>query len=183
MSLRCAHVLLMLLTEASRALERPPTFVLNLDAAPRQRWHGALALVLEAHDYASGFLPIFAAHNLTLFDRLPADAYPVLGRSLERHWPERAEELRGIADDFASYGHHVGYEYLAAWVWFHELAHSDLSNLTNSRACTAMLARDATSGTTLHVGNMDQAPPAVRNVTLHVRATRGSRTIFEGVDW
>lgn len=178
-----AHVLLMLLMEALHALERPPTFVLDLDAAPRQRWHGALSQVLSAHNYASGFLPIFAAHNATLFNRLPVDAYQTLGRSLEQHWPERAEELRGISDDFASHGHYVGYEYLAAWAWFHELAHSDISNLTDSRACTAMLAFDATSGTTLHVGNMDQSPRAVRNVTLHVRVTRGGKTIFQGVDW
>jgi len=31
----------------------------------------------------------------------------------------------GISAGFASYGHVVTVEYLAAWAYFHELAHTD----------------------------------------------------------
>ena len=39
-----------------------------------------------------------------------------------------------------------------------------------------------------HVANMDQSPPNVRNVTLHVRfmnstAGRPQNALYEGVDW
>ena len=43
-------------------------------------------------------------------------------------YPDEAEELRGIADDFAAAGHaEISYLYPAGWVWYHELAHSALA--------------------------------------------------------
>ena len=44
--------------------------------------------------------------------------------------------------------------------------------------------REAAAGGTLHVGNMDQSPPSVRNVPLLVKFFDGNgSTKFEGVDW
>lgn len=173
---------------ATSALEAPPIFVLNTSLPPRQRWKGALSLVLAKHDYASGFGAIFAYHNASLFSKLPVNAWGVLATSIETHWPEQADELRGVADEFAAVGHpEVSFDYLAGWVWFHALAHSSVMDRATAarvgRECTALLARDA-DGHTLHVGNMDQAPSNVRNVTLHIKFVRGDGSeLFSGVDW
>lgn len=176
-----------LTTLATLSLSAPPSFTLDLDLPPRQRWRGALSKVLSTHSFEDSFLPVFAEHNLTLFQRLPATAWPVLTASIEKFWPEQADELRGISDEFVAHGHQVSYEYLAGWVWFHELAHSSALHAAPGhpffdRECTALLAHSE-AGATLHVGNMDQSPPAVRNATLRVRFVRGGATLFEGVDW
>ena len=187
-------VRLLLLTTSyhvALALETPPLFTLNLDLPPRQRWRGALGLVLAAHDFESGFLPTFSQHNSSLFNHLPASAWPVLTTALSTYWPEQAEELKGIADDFAAAGHpEITYDYLVGWAYFHELAHSDAlkDSAFYSKECTALLARvpggaDGDQASTLFVGNMDQSPPSVRNVTLRVRFTKGNTTVFDGVDW
>ena len=181
--------MLSLLPLASLCLSAPPTFSVNVSASPRLRWKGAVGSVLAAHDFASGFGQIFEYHNRTLFSRLPAHAWDTLASSIDTYWPEQGQELRGIADDFAAHGHaEVSYPYLAGWVWFHALAHTDAWNQSATdasvaRECTALLARGATGGT-MHVGNMDQSPPAVRNVTLRVRFVQSDGSlIFEGVDW
>jgi hypothetical protein len=176
------QLFLSLLLATANAFEVPPLFTVNLDLAPRLRWNGALAAVLRTHSFEDGFLPIFEEHNRTLFDNVPTSAWPRLARSLEDHWPDHAEELKGIADEFSAAGHRVSFEYLAGWTWFHELAHSDVAAKSmETRECTALLARDS-SGATLH-GNMDQSPTAVRNVTLRVRFVRGGKRVFDGVDW
>ena len=177
-----------LLVAPVRMLRAPPTFTMDLSVAPVQRWKGALASVLRQHPWEYSFLPIFTQHNASLFSRLPLRAWNVLTASLDTFYPDHAAELRGIAAEFAAHGHaDVTFQYLAGWVWFHELAHTDVVDDSarhgSARECTAMLARDMV-GNTLHVGNMDQQPPAVRNATLRVRFIDGNGTImFEGVDW
>ena len=102
-----------------------------------------------------------------------------------------ADELRGICDEFAELHHFVTFEYLAAWVYYHELAHTDLPPVSSRRprSCTGLVVSgEATSGasasgTITHVANMDQSPEAVRNVTLRVHIVRGSVVVAEGVDW
>mmetsp|Transcript_4857 Transcript_4857/g.12933 ORF Transcript_4857/g.12933 Transcript_4857/m.12933 type:complete len:394 (-) Transcript_4857:493-1674(-) len=167
----------------------PPTFDLNLSAPARMRWHGALAATLARHPYESSWLPTFTEHNKSLFSKLQPDDWTTLTSVFEAHFPENAEELRGIHDDFNALLPDAGitFEYLVGWVYFHELAHTPMAQAFSSasRECTALLARapDVAAGL-VHVGNMDQSPPAVRNITLEVtfRGHDGSVS-FRGVDW
>lgn len=182
------RLLLLLLPLVVDAFAPPPLFTVNLSAPARQRWKGALAKVLAVHEYDFSFKPVFEAHNQSLFNKLSSKDWEVLENNVEQHWPERAEELKGLAEDFAAVGHpEVTFRYLTGWVWFHSLAHTDALNRTLAptinRECTALLARDA-QGHTMHVGNMDQSPEAVRNCTLRIRFVDGAgKVVFEGVDW
>lgn len=82
-----------------------------------------------------------------------------------------------------SLGHYTTFEYLCAWVWFHELDHTELaSNASQPRACTALLVR-SDRGDVLHARNMDQTPHSVRNITLSLTFTRGAQEQFRAVDW
>eukprot|EP00965_Chrysotila_dentata_P194298 6176295-Pleurochrysis_carterae.AAC.1 len=165
----------------------PPSFTLNMSASPRMRWHGALSLISSSWDDA--WLPVFEAHNRTLFASLSSSQWSDAAAAVRQHFPEQAEELMGIADEFSRVHHqYVSFEYLAGWVYFHELAHSTLLNhsavgTTLRRECTGLLAEDG-AGNVYHVANMDQSPEAVRKLTLHVLFTDGhGNTLFEGVDW
>ena len=78
----------------------------------------------------------------------------------------------------------MSFEYLAGWVWFHELAHTDLQdeNTTVAQECTGILAQDGDA--LWHGGNMDQSPESVRNITMEFEFTRGkNQLVFRGVDW
>ena len=165
-------------------LAPPPTFTLNLSAPAETRWRGAVGLVLAAHPFNESFGPTFAEHNVTLFSKLTERQYHTMSSALKTHWPEQANELRGIASDFAAAGHFVSFEYLVAWVYFHALAHTPLLSAdADTRECTGILARTA-SGGVLHVANMDQSPMSVRNITLHVKFVFGNGSLaFEGADW
>ena len=121
----------LLVSASSLGFAPAPTFELNLSAPPRERWNGALELVLSRHRYEDSWLPTFAEHNRTLFDRLQPEHWSALTAALERHFPETAEELRGIHDQFSTLLPHAGvtFEYLVGWIYFHELAHTPLMRL------------------------------------------------------
>ena len=191
----------------------PPAFLVDLDAAPEARWRGAVGAVVAAHGWEHSFGASFAAHNATLFDALLPEHYAALGAAVTAHFPEQAAELRGLVAEFARYApaaaagaaagaELVSFEYLCAWVWFHELDHTDLasssastaaaaaastsdaasSDAASHRECTAIVAQDA-SGAIVHGRNMDQSPPSVRNCTLRLTFARGGAPLFEAVDW
>eukprot|EP00756_Hemistasia_phaeocysticola_P033190 Hpha_TRINITY_DN16452_c1_g14::TRINITY_DN16452_c1_g14_i1::g.161484::m.161484 len=183
-----ALLALLALPSASAAWS-PPLFTVDLSLPPSARWRGAVGLVVAAHGWRDSFGAAFAAHNVSLFDNINYAQFAILGDALARDFPEQAAELQGIATEMRAYDPSVSYRYLAAWVYFHELAHTDLiSNTTGPtsldvrRSCTAFLAQ-ADDGTVWHGGNMDQSPPAVRNVTLRVDFVRGGEAVFSGVDW
>ena len=184
---RHCHVLLLLsffaLVPSLRALNAPPTFTIDLGVEPRRRWDGAVKIVLERHPFDFSFGPTFESHNKTLFSKLSSQQYQSLAAALETHYPETAEELKGISSQFIAAGHFVSFEYLAAWVYFHELAHTPLADKdVYSRSCSVALAKDSDNNI-LHVGNMDQGPENVRNITLQIAFTRNGSTVFQGVDW
>ena len=106
----------------------PSTVTIDLDASPAQRWQPAIMAVLKQHSFEDSFLPVFAYHNRTLFDNITDEQYASLAASLEAHYPMETAELHGISSIFASLGYDVSFPYLAAWVWFHELAHSDAAS-------------------------------------------------------
>ena len=184
-----------LLLTTTSATSTPPEFTLNLSKPAASRWRGALSLIAKQHPWASTWAPIFTEHNATLFNALSADDFVALGSALDTHFPEQAEELRGIAASFKDeLGAEVSYEYLAAWVYYHELAHSDVAmrlpegkkdhTKHYGRECTGVIAQ-TDSGDVLHIANMDQSPEAVRNVTLSVKFTRGTggSPLVHAVDW
>ena len=174
----------LLLLAGVSALTAPPTFNVNVDTQPRHRWRGALKMIPHAWEDSWG--PTFAAFNASLFNNVSSARYQQLAEALQQHFPEQAEELEGIVDDFAAVHptHHVSYEYLAGWVFFHDLAHTELGGMPGDfRECTGLVAQDS-KGTITHVAHMDEVTHAVRNLTLHARFVRADgELIFEGVDW
>ena len=153
---------------------------------PSQRWVGALRSATNGRAWENSWGPIFTAHNESLFNRFDEAAWLSLEVALSKHYPTQAQEILTIASEFEVVfpGHYVSFSYLAGWVYYHSLAHSDLAsgNTTFWRECTGILATDGT--TVRHVANMDQSPTAVRNVTLSVNFVNGSSTVlFYGVDW
>ena len=119
-------LLVALLGQQCSGSSAPPAFTVDLDKPAAQRWNGSVSAVLARHDFAHSFEPVFSAHNATLFSNLDDDHFALLATSVQRHFPEQAAELRGIAAEFQRAGHAVSFEYLCGWVWFHELDHSDL---------------------------------------------------------
>jgi len=93
-----------------------------------------------------------------------------------------ASELDGISQSFAKAGHIVTFEYLCGWVWYHELAHSDLQRGVATPECTGIIGEDANKNI-FHARNMDQNPTSVRNITLHVTFVQNSEILFDSVDW
>ena len=91
-------------------------FDVDLDAAPNQRWRGAVKTVLDVHPFEWSFGAAFAQHNKTLFQNVTAAQYTLLGQALSMHYPDSADELRGISEEFQSLGHAVTYECVRAYV-------------------------------------------------------------------
>jgi len=191
----------LLLLQSATASRRPPTFVFDYAKDAASRWDGALQLALQGKTFEETFGAIFRYHNNSLFDSVTPDTYHRITRALVKNFPEQAEELKGIAAQFQEVfpDQVVSYEYLATWVYFHELKHADLSSNAadkkdkkkndgrNDRLCTGLLAADS-SQSVHHVANMDQSPPQVRDVTLHVkyidsRLDSEEQVLFQGVDW
>jgi hypothetical protein len=171
--------------DSADSLSAPPHIVVDLGLPPAARWNGALEAVLAAHDFEEGFLPTFVAYNSSIFDRLTAEHWATLATAMRTHWADQADELAFIASRFAANGHPVSFEYLCGWVFMHELAHSDLaaSSSRRPRACTGIVAQRGGGGAPMHVANMDQSPPTVRNVTLRVTFQRSGVVVAEAVDW
>eukprot|EP00961_Rhodomonas_salina_P004462 61000-Rhodomonas_salina.1 len=186
----CSTAWLLLLTlgfsACTLATQVPPRFVLDLDKPPSERWRGAVELVLASHSFESGFGETFAQYNKTLYDNLKPHHWKLLVSALAEHFPEQAEELAGLAKEFQKQGHYVSVEYLAGWVFSHELGHTDLlipsQRSEISKSCTGIVVEDA-DGSILHGANMDQSPKAVRKLTLAVDIMQKGAVIMSGVDW
>eukprot|EP00939_MAST-03C_sp_MAST-3C-sp1_P000776 g776.t1 len=169
----------------------PPSFTVDLRLSPRQRWKGALSKVLNVHSWNNSFGPVFEEHNRDLFDHLSDEQWNQLEMATSHHFPDTAEELRGIADDFAKSGHtEVNFRYLCGWLWFHELAHSDLLVQNSviekglSKSCTGIVVRSNKSADFWHGRNMDQSPAQVRNCTLQIDfLDEEGNEIVRSVDW
>ena len=166
-------------------LEAPPAFVLDLSKPPIYRWKGAVEKVLKRHPYEYSFGLVFRNHA-PLFDMLTAAQRSGISSAVQIHYPDTAAELMGISHEFAALGHEdVTFEYLTLWLYFHEIAHTELHQYAgiDTRECTAVVAESA-AGVMFHGGNMDQLPSAVRNLTLRVKfIDDAGKIVFEGVDW
>ena len=111
--------------------------------------------------------------------------YGLLANATKQHHPEVFAELQGISDEFSAAGHIVSVHYLVAWLWFHELAHTELSTASTEeqRECTAAVVQDQ-HGNILHGRNMDQSP-TVRNATVQLEIFSDSSTSLgvHAADW
>eukprot|EP00913_Durusdinium_trenchii_P023650 g22220.t1 len=166
--------------EQLSTLELPPRFTLDLRKPAHTRWDGAVDLILSKHPYEESFLPVFQEHNKSLFDQLNASHFDALGKAVSSHYPETALELQGIAQQFAARGFPVTFEYLSAWLYFHELAHSDVVQKLDARECTGIVAETA-DGSIMQLANMDQSPLAARNLTLRISVVDDKgEPLFEG---
>jgi hypothetical protein len=128
-----------------RGLSSPPQFTMNMSATPIDRWNGALDLVAEVSSWEESWLPVFLFHNYSIFDRVDESMWEQMATSLTSYHPDQADELRGLSSQFMEvYGQYVSFEYLVGWVYFHELAHSDLAiDATAVRPeCTAILSQN-----------------------------------------
>ncbi|EDQ91670.1 uncharacterized protein MONBRDRAFT_5578 [Monosiga brevicollis MX1] len=162
----------------------PPTVQIEWEAPVASRWAPAVDAVLARYSAEESFLPVFAAHNASLFNNLTTEDFATLGQSLANHWPHLSEEVDAIAQILTDRGIPTSFNYLAAWVWFHELAHTDAAapDLRRARACTGVLVPCGATGIA-HARNMDQSPYEARRLTLHINMTRNGQVLFEGVDW
>lgn len=179
----------------------PPSVVVDESLPPSLAWAGAVNAVLEAHAWDDGFGPVFAAHNRSLFDRVPASKLRVLMGAAKKHQPRAAAAITAIAGAISAHprGKFVSAEYLAGWLWFHELAHTELASPeeAHQRSCCGVLVAPSTntSGTGVspglggggwvsHARNMDQTPHAVRNLTLQLTVKpNGTGPAIQAVDW
>jgi N-acylethanolamine-hydrolysing acid amidase len=159
------------------------------------RWNGSVTTVLKTHPWEYSFGPMFEAHNKTLFSKLTSEQFEGLGLSIKRNFPDQSLELQGISNEFFHHGHYVSFEYLAAWVYFHELAHvSSLITTANQakwfKSCSAVLTQDPKDNSIWHGRNMDASPFNVRNVTLQISVVNNIANnmeeieiLFHAADW
>jgi len=175
-------LLLLLPTVVFGAMQAVPQFTVSLDVPASERWAGAVQAVLATHSWENSFGPAFVGHNISLFNSLTMDQWSLLATSVRQYYPEYALELQGISQSFAKAGYVVTFEYLCGWVWFHELAHSDLQRGVATPECTGIIGEDANKNI-LHARNMDQSPTSVRNITLHVTFMKEGEVLFDSVDW
>jgi N-acylethanolamine-hydrolysing acid amidase len=127
------------------ALSAPPVFTVDLTVPPEERWVGALDLISAGSTFEESWLPAFAYHNSSLFNGLASDEWATLAAALTAAYPSQAAELHGLSCEFLRvYGQVVTFEYLAGWVYFHELAHSDLAieAAVARPECTGLLVQD-----------------------------------------
>jgi len=135
--------------------------------------------------YEYSFAPVFEEHA-PLFDGLSDKQKQIIASSVQKHYPEAAEELEGLVARFKAVGHaDITLEYLAAWLYSHELAHTPRKLLSrlDTRECTGIVA-EPESHFIYHGGNMDQSPAGARNLSLRVWfIDAAGKIVFEGVDW
>eukprot|EP00055_Hartaetosiga_balthica_P007223 m.24487 g.24487 ORF g.24487 m.24487 type:complete len:397 (+) comp5659_c0_seq1:169-1359(+) len=153
-----------------------------------ETWSCAIQSVIALYGFENSFEPVFLAHNKTLFNNLNESLFSVLWESIEEYYPIHAAELNDISSTFSNLGHYVSVEYLAAWVWFHELAHTTASTLEMPTGCTAVITRRGDAKGFFHARNMDQTPSQARNLTVHFlfknpNSTDPNDIWFEAVDW
>ena len=163
-----------------------PKFTLDLSKPPQDRWVGAVGTILSRHPWEESFGPTFQAHNASLFSKMTSDEFSALGAAVNKYFPEQAKELFGLSSEFQKFGHSVSYEYLSAWVYFHELAHTPLVSTeerVRMKSCAAILARSPVDASVWHARNMDMSPWSIRNITLHITVVQGGEVLLEAVDW
>ena len=181
-------VALQVVATLATSVSIPPTFDVNLDLPPQQRWRGSVQTVLAKWPFAESFEPVFTDRSgiYSVFSQLSTEQIANIAQAFKAYYPENAAEVQGIADDFAASGYsNVTFEFLSVWVYWHELAHCDPQVQQNIvKTCTGVLVQQPNMGSVLHGRHMDNTPaPYLRRITLRTRFFKAGQVVFEGVDW
>ena len=181
------------ITAAATAWSLPPTFVVDLSVEPRNRWNGAVDLILSRHSYNDSFAAFFVNFQKDQLDAMSAVDKAAIVASVMQNFPTHYEEMAGIADQFNSVPDARGVvtrDFLALWMWFHELSHapsstSSFKNKKKNKECTGILVLPADRSLPIfHARNLDQDYHTARNATLHVQFKKtsvyGDTVLFEG---
>jgi len=175
--MRLGTVLLAAAVGHAAAMMAPPSAVVNLTLSPAEAWTPAVNAILAAHPWEHSFGPVFASHNASLFDHVEEGKLQMLLEAARTHLPETAAAIGAIADAISAHprGQYVSAQYLAGWLWFHELAHTELAKSAQPKACCAVLLAPgpgdeaaAVLSPVAHARNMDQSPAQVRNLTMRL---------------
>lgn len=166
------------------ALEPPPIFVLDLDAAPQHRWDGAVELIASQHSWEYGFGAIFDFYGPRIA-ALPAGTTEKIKSVLESRYPSYLGELQSIANGFAKIGHsEVTADNLTVWTFFYELSHIGPAVASRGKSCSGILSLPVDkSMPMIHGRNMDEGPLEGRNITLHIKAVRGGQLLYESIEF
>ena len=97
-----------------------PVVEIDLSGPAESRWVEAYNTVIDAHGYEPTFGTVFSIRNDT-FSVLTNDDFELIGSSVRKFFPKYASELDGLVKVFNRPD--VTYNYLAAWVYFHEIGH------------------------------------------------------------
>ena len=151
---------------------RAPTYVVNLDLPPLERWK----TVVE--DYASDLAILLKEVE----DKYPDELVKIVGKiagSLDSYMPQPyADEIRGVAKYS---GLSLGLTVLANIMYDITAFGGEKSNARG--ACTSIVAT-AADGTTYHGRNLDYTFVAIlRNLTVVVHFQRSGQTIYTGTTY
>ena len=177
-----------LISSSCCALEAIPTFELNLDLPPIQRWDGAVKKIVDAHGWENSFGPVIDLY-IPLFLLFPANLSVELTAHLAANYPDVLGEVTGIGQQLAEYGCSLcNSTFMNAFVYFYELSHvSSFKNVIPAqlrKSCTGILSLPRNmSLDIIHGRNMDESPHQGRNMTLNVKVTRGGKHLYNMIDW
>lgn len=115
------YKIIVLLLTSALCFTYLPKVEIDLSAPPNLRWRSAVRKVLDIHGFENSFGPVFEYHNQNTFHILEPADYTNMADSIRRNFPEYAQELEGIVEEFNN--DEVTFEYLAAWAYFHEIGH------------------------------------------------------------
>ena len=164
-----------------------PKFVVDLAKDPQRRWDGAVDLVLSQHSFNSSFGEFFFSFQSQL-EALSDTQKAAIVESVKVNFPTNFQEVSGIAQQFQGVpdAQIVTPEFLALWMWFHELGHAP--GMLGAKECTGIIVLpNSTNAPVFHARNLDQEFNSARNATLHVQfkntKTHGDQVLFEGADF
>ena len=145
-------LLLMQLAVPIGAFNIAPSFTLDLDKPPSQRWEGAVAKVMALHSWDDSFGAIFNKYHRKM-DDMPVILVDFLNEVISSRYPDQYEELDSIAKQLRSFAtsleQNLTVRQFAPWVYFYEFGdvgdstHTWPPNPPNSRSGERQSVEDA----------------------------------------
>ena len=166
-----------LLLGPTSALQAVPTFTLDLDKQPLNRWDGAVDLIVQKYGWENSFGPVIDMYLPALNRLLPAPIKASLENHLRTTNPDLYGEVTGLGIQL-----NLSSTVMSMFTYFYELSHIDPGKAV--MACAAILSLPANlSADILHGRNMDEEPAPGRNLTMNIAVTKGGKTLYKFVDW
>ena len=174
--MRTAFVLLAFVTQAASSVPRTiPEKVIDLDAAPSERWQASVHEVVTKYGFEGSFGPL-----LDYIDSLNEKTWTLVelvASELEKHVPsEYAEEMRGVANTARDMGY--GKELPLSTIVGVNLLYEF------STFCTSIVCVDA-SNRIWHARNLDWSfdGDSMRNITIVANFHKGGVSVFKTITW